>query len=51
MKKYINYILATEFGTETYYDYNEVRRAYGRAESATLYGNTVMGDVTVILSK
>ena len=50
-RKYGRYIVATEFGEETFFDYREALSYYRRSESATLYGVDEYGDTSVILSK
>lgn len=37
-RKYDYYVLATDLGTETYYNYREALGDFMRSESATLYG-------------
>ena len=51
MKRYLSYILETEFGSQTYYDYNIVLYVYGLKDSATIYGHTIDDDMVVIMSK
>jgi len=52
MKKYIYYILATDDTDEIiFHVYNNAVSEYSKHESATLYGKTFMGDMSVIFSK
>ena len=57
MKRYLSFSLVADDGqvNEVYYDYREAYSAYCKeiryGHSATLYGNTVEGDIRVIFSK
>ncbi len=51
MKKYERYSVATEFEERIFYSYREALSKYCLAESATLYGITHSGDISVIFAK
>lgn len=57
MKRYLSFNLVADDGqvNEVYYDYRDAYSAYCKeiryGHSATLYGNTVEGDIRVIFSK
>lgn len=51
MRKYVNYIVATDFDEETTSDYREALSLYRKAESATLYGTDFDMNMSIIFSK